>query len=181
MKMIFSALLATALAAPTVDPTTIIKVVLFRSIEYGDVCYSIDIREARSAAIVQSAMGFSTMSYFYTFNHNSAQPKIVRQTQRGDIYDYEIDIDVAGLLGVAKRMPGGLKGQEGRVWLNEHVNAAMLAYVKAVALNFPDGKWTADVRLVGGEGFKFDIVPERALYSFSSPVLKQLEQSVLHC
>jgi hypothetical protein len=74
-----------------------------------------------------------------------------------------------------------LQGKEGRAWLNKHVNAEMLAYVKDVALNFPDGKWTADFRLVGAEGFKFDIVPERALYSFSSPVLKQLEQSVLHC
>jgi hypothetical protein len=179
--MIFSALLATALAAPTVDPTTMIRVALFGSNEQGDACYYVENREGRLGAIVQSAMFYSTMSYFYTFNHNSADPKIVGQTQRGDIYDFEIEIDVASLLGVAKNIPGGLQGNEGRTWLNKHVHAAVAGYVKNVALNYPEGKWTANVRLVGAQGFKFDIVPEQSRYSFSSPVLKQLEQKIPNC
>jgi hypothetical protein len=179
--MIFSSLLATALAAPTVDPTTTIRVALFGTNEKGDACYYVENDEGRLAAIVADAMFFSNKSYFNTFNHNSAKPKIYRQTQRGDIYDYEIDIDVASLVNVAKRIGGGLQSKESRTWLNNHVEAAVLGYVKDVALNFADGKWTADVRLLGAEGFEFDIVPERALYSFSSPVLKQLEQKIPLC
>jgi hypothetical protein len=76
---------------------------------------------------------------------------------------------------------GFLQGNEGRTWLNKHVHAAVAGYVKNVALDFPEGKWTANVRLVGAQGFKFDIVPEQSRYSFSSPVLKQLEQKIPNC
>ena len=180
--MILSALLSTCLAAPASD-TVRVQVAMFRSDEDGapSWCYGIDSREAKSSAIVGTAFEWTALSYFYSFNHNSAEPKIYRQTQRGDIYDYEIDINVARLVNVAKRIGGGLQSKESRTWLNNHVEAAVLGYVKDVALNFADGKWTADVRLLGAEGFKFDIVPERALYSFSSPVLKQLEQKIPLC
>ena len=180
--MIFSALLSTCLAAPALD-TTWIGTALFLSNEQGTAaeCLRIEYIEGKSSAIVGTAFEWTAMSFFYNFHHNTAEPKIVRQTQRGDIYDYDIDINVAGLLGVAKQIGGGLQSKESRTWLNNHVEAALLAYVKDIALNFADGKWTADVRLLGTEGFKFDIVPERALYSFSSPVLKRLEQKLPFC
>jgi hypothetical protein len=180
--MIFSALLSTCLAAPASD-TTFIRTVLFRSNEQGNAaeCLGIEFIEGKSSTIVGTAFEQTAQSFFYAFNHNTAQPKIYRQTQRGDIYDYEIDINVASLVNVAKRIGGGLQSKESRTWLNNHVEAALLGYVKDIALNFADGKWTADVRLLGTEGFKFDIVPERALYSFSSPVLKQLVQKIPLC
>jgi hypothetical protein len=180
--MIFSALLSTSLAAPALD-TTLIGIVSFRSNEQGTAaeCLNVDFVEGKSTAIVGTAFQWTAKSFFYAFNHNTAEPKIYRQTQRGDIYDYEIDINVASLVNVAKRIGGGLQSKESRTWLNNHVEAALLGYVQNVAINFADGKWTADVRLLGTEGFKFDIVPERALYSFSSPVLKQLEQKLPFC
>ena len=182
--MIFSALLSPCLAAPAPE-TFWIKVAQFEPSETGTAefpakCYYEESIRGLPNAIVGTAFEWTFLSISHTFDHQTAVPKIHRQTQRGDIYDYEIDVDVANLVSVAKQR-GGLQIKKNRDWLNNHVEAALLGFVKDIALNFADGKWTADVRLLGTEGFKFDIVPERALYSFSSPVLKQLEQKIPLC
>ena len=144
--------------------------------QFRKLCTYVTSIEAPPNAIVGTAFKITARSI-----RSSAEPRIYRQTQRGDIYDYEIDIDVSSLLRDAKLFSEGLQSKQTQEWLNDRVNAAVLGYVKDVAVNFAPGKWTADVRLVGTEGFKFDIVPERALYSFASPVLRQLEAKIPPC